>query len=255
MAVAVVPCPVLRRRLTDDLGEPGAEGSERSATHGSAGIGHRHAMTQEGLAALDASRHEVGVGRFAVDGSKLSREVCRRHVRRTCHRRYIEGLGVLTVDEVTCATQMDKVSQLLSRHGGDGRPPEPQPSSRASDSSSLATRRHSTLGDVHREAPCVADSFGAYATFATVGDGTRCERLDTGPGRARGGAASRDGRPSTAPTVKNRAARRTARYSPSWVASSLRRSSQQDRPRTICTVRTCPSDVVDSRITPASETR
>jgi len=49
--------------------------AERRAPDREAGVGDRHPLTQQRLCALDASGHEVGVGRLAVCGAELAREV------------------------------------------------------------------------------------------------------------------------------------------------------------------------------------
>src|SRR5579875_2115752 len=48
----VVPCPVLRWALSDDLGEAGAERAERGAPDGQAALCDRHAPTEVRLGPL-----------------------------------------------------------------------------------------------------------------------------------------------------------------------------------------------------------
>ena len=120
LEVAVVARAVLRRRLADDLGEARAERAERRTTDGDAGVGDRHPLTQEGLRTLDASRHEIGVGRLAVRRTELAREVRGRHERGTRHGRDIERLRVVAVHEVARPAQVHEVGDLLRRHADDG---------------------------------------------------------------------------------------------------------------------------------------
>ena len=65
----MVPSPVLRRRLADDLGEARAERSERGGADGDARVGDRHPLSQQRLRPLDATGHQVGVRRLAVGRS------------------------------------------------------------------------------------------------------------------------------------------------------------------------------------------
>ena len=80
-------------------------------------------LTQKRLGPLDASRHEIGVGRLAIGGPELAREVRRRHECGTRHGRDIEGLRVVAVDEVARPAQVLEVGDLLRRHADDGTPP------------------------------------------------------------------------------------------------------------------------------------
>ena len=116
LEVAVVAGAVLRRRLADDLGEARAERAERRAADGDAGVGDRHPLAQQRLGPLDASGHEVGVGRLAVRGAELAREVGGRHERGARHGRDVEGLGVVAVHEVAGPAQVREVGELLRRH-------------------------------------------------------------------------------------------------------------------------------------------
>ena len=119
-AAAVVMRAVPRRCLTDDLGEARAERPERSTADGDTGIGNGHSLPEKGLGALDATRHQIAVRGLAIGRTELAREVCGRHERRTRHRRDIERLCVLAVDEVACPTQMGQVGQFLRRHADNG---------------------------------------------------------------------------------------------------------------------------------------
>src|SRR5664279_4650467 len=119
----VVARAVLRRRHADDLGEARTERAERGAADGNAGIGDRRPLTQKSLRALDASRHEVGVGSLAIRRTEFAREVRGRHERDTRHGRYIEGLRVVAVYDVARPTQVYEVGHLLRRHSDDGMRP------------------------------------------------------------------------------------------------------------------------------------
>src|SRR5271166_1275181 len=59
LEVAVVTGAVVRRRFADDLGEAGAERTERRTADADAGIGDRHPLAQKCFRSLDASCHEV----------------------------------------------------------------------------------------------------------------------------------------------------------------------------------------------------
>lgn len=123
LPVAVVAGAVLRRRLPNDFGEPRAERAERRAPDGDAGVGDRTPLAQESHGALDASRHQVGVGSLPIRPTELAREVRGRHQRGACHRRDVERLRVVAVDEVACPAQVHEVGDLLRRHTDDGRRP------------------------------------------------------------------------------------------------------------------------------------
>ena len=114
---------VLRRRLADDLGETRTERAERCAAHGDARVGDRHPLTQQRLCPLDAPCHEVGVGRLAIRGTELAREVCRRHQGGTRHSGHIERQRVVAVHEVACSTQVHEGGHFLRRHTEDGTRP------------------------------------------------------------------------------------------------------------------------------------
>jgi hypothetical protein len=83
------------------------------------GVGDRDPLTKRSLGALDASRHEIGVGRLAIRRTELAREVCGRHERGTGHGRDIEGLRVVAVYEVARPAHVHEIDDLLRRHADD----------------------------------------------------------------------------------------------------------------------------------------
>ncbi len=111
--VAVVTPSVLRRRLPHDLRESRAKRPERRATHREARVGDRHPLPQQRFGAFDAPGHQVRVRRFSVRSTEFPREMRRRHERRASHRRDVERLRVLAVDEVARPPQMRQISKVL----------------------------------------------------------------------------------------------------------------------------------------------
>jgi hypothetical protein len=106
--------PIDAGRHTNQLAEASAEGAKRRAADREADLGDAQvATTQQRHRALDAPRHQVGVGRLAVGAPELAAEVPGRHVRAAGERLDVQRLGVLPVDPVAHAAQPREVAQVL----------------------------------------------------------------------------------------------------------------------------------------------
>lgn len=115
--------PVHAGRHADQLGEPGAEGTQRRASDGETNLGHAEiATSQQRHRALDAARHQVGVRRLAVGDLELTAEVAGGHVRVAGQRLDVQRLGVLAVDAIADAAQAREVAQVLIVAGSAGHP-------------------------------------------------------------------------------------------------------------------------------------
>src|SRR5689334_1298971 len=99
--LVVVAGPVGARRLADELGEAGGERAQARTAHLEADLGHGEVTAaQQRLGALDAPRHEVGVGRLGVRLAEAAAEVRGRHQRGAGERGDVERLRVLAVHPV-----------------------------------------------------------------------------------------------------------------------------------------------------------
>src|SRR3954453_12528072 len=115
------PAPIDARRLSDELGEATAEGPQRRAADRETDLGDTEvAATQECHRSLDASRHQVAVGRLAVRQLELAAEVPCRHVHAAGERLDVQRLRVLTVDPVADPAQEREVAEALRRGGVAG---------------------------------------------------------------------------------------------------------------------------------------
>lgn len=106
MQLVVVAGAVRRWRLTDELGEPCAEGAEARPADRQANVCHAQVTpAQHGLCPLDPPGHEVGVRRLGVRLAEAAAEVRRRHQGCAGERRHVERLRVLSVHLVACPAQ------------------------------------------------------------------------------------------------------------------------------------------------------
>ncbi len=114
---AVITGPIGRRCLTYQLREAGAERAQRRTPDIHAHLRHRQLTpAQQRLRPLDSSRHQVRVGGLPVRSPELPREVRARHQRRAGECRDRQRPRVLAVHQITGATQMRQVVDLLRRH-------------------------------------------------------------------------------------------------------------------------------------------
>src|SRR5690606_16522489 len=111
----VIAGPIRAGRLADELGEAGAERSERGAADLKADLGDGEvASPQQGHRALDAPGHQVAVRRLAVGGAEAPREVAGGHAGRAGQRRNVERARVLAVHLISRTTQPH---QVIAIHG------------------------------------------------------------------------------------------------------------------------------------------
>lgn len=106
--------PVDARRDSDQLGESGAECTERIESNLETDVGDAEISTpQQRHGTLDAPGHQIGVRGFTVCSLKFPTEVAGRHV---CSRGKIihsQGVGELPVDAVTDFPEPNDVAEVV----------------------------------------------------------------------------------------------------------------------------------------------
>ena len=113
--------PIGAGRHADQLGEAGAERTQRGAADRETDLGDAEvATTQQRHRPLDAPRHQVAVRRLAIGEPELAAEMPGRHVRAASERLDVQRPRVLSVDPVANAPQPGEVAQVLLRGGSAG---------------------------------------------------------------------------------------------------------------------------------------